>query len=178
MKRTILSTVLAFVVVMMFLPVIANAEPPEKAQPWHLAYNVKNYDETAAFYKNILGVDFPKQTYAVNKLELEKGAFSEGKAPMPIELMQIEQWTGAEAGVGSAHIGFLVQNIEKMHEYVKSQGLTPSEIMTPFPDNPNLRIFYFRGPNNETFELVEIKPVEPPKEEPKKEEPKKEEPTK
>ena len=44
-----------------------------------------------------------------------------------------------------------------MHMHVTNLGWEPSEIIYPTKGNDKVRIFFFRGPNNEKPEIVEIK---------------------
>lgn len=127
---------------------------PENAKMILFAYTVPNYEKTAQWYKDALGVSFPEGTFAVDRLDVAKGQMSEGDAA--VELLQMDNWRGVEPGYGSGHIGFLVTDIEAMHAHVKSLGCEPSEILYPFADNDKVRICYFRGPNNEKLELVQM----------------------
>ena len=51
---------------------------PENAKMILFAYTVNDYEKTAAFYKEALGVEFPNETFAVNRLDIAKGQLSEG----------------------------------------------------------------------------------------------------
>jgi len=128
--------------------------PPEKAKMILFAYTVPNYEETAAFYKAALGIEFPDETFTVARLDIAKGQLSEGDAK--VELLQLDKWRGAESGYACGHIGFQVNDIEAMVSHLKSLGYEPSEIMFPFEGNDKLKICYFRGPNNEKMELVQM----------------------
>jgi catechol 2,3-dioxygenase-like lactoylglutathione lyase family enzyme len=127
---------------------------PENAKMILFAYTVNDYEKTAAFYKEALGVDFPDETFAVNRLNIEKGQLSEGDAQ--VELLQLDKWRGADSGYGFGHIGFQVNDIEAMVSHLKSLGYAPSEIMFPFEGNDKVKICYFRGPNDEKLELVQM----------------------
>ena len=127
---------------------------PENAKMILFAYTVNDYEKTAAFYKEALGVDFPDETFAVNRLDIEKGNLSEGDAK--VELLQLDKWRGSDSGYGFGHIGFQVNDIEAMVSHLKSLGYAPSEIMFPFEGNDKVKICYFRGPNDEKLELVQI----------------------
>ena len=127
---------------------------PEKAKMIIFAYTVNDYEKTAAFYKEALGVEFPEGTFAVSRLDVEKAQLSEGAAQ--VELLQLEKWRGADSGYSHGHIGFQVNNIEAMVSHLKSLGYEPSEIMFPFEGNDKVRICYFRGPNDEKLELVQM----------------------
>jgi predicted enzyme related to lactoylglutathione lyase len=50
---------------------------PENAKMILFAYTVNDYEKTAAFYKEALGVEFPDETFAVNR---SKGYRSHGFA--------------------------------------------------------------------------------------------------
>ena len=127
---------------------------PENAKMILFAYTVNDYEKTAAFYKEALGVEFSEDTFAVNRLDIEKGNLSEGDAK--VELLQLDKWRGSDSGYGFGHIGFQVTDIEAMREHVKSLGCAPSEIMFPFEGNDKVKICYFRGPNDEKLELVQM----------------------
>ena len=127
---------------------------PEKAKMILFAYTVPDYVKTAAFYKEALGVEFPEETFAVNRLDVKTGNLSEGDAM--VELLQMEQWRGAESGYGCGHIGFQVKNIEAMVSHLKDLGYEPSEIIFPFEGDEKVKICYFRGPNDEKLELVQM----------------------
>ena len=127
---------------------------PEKAKMILFAYTVNDYEKTAAFYKEALGVEFPDETFAVNRLDIEKGQLSEGDAK--VELLQLDKWRGADAGYAFGHIGFQVKDIEAMVAHLKSLGYEASEIMFPFEGNDKVKICYFRGPNDEKLELVQM----------------------
>ncbi len=127
---------------------------PENAKMILFAYTVKDYEKTAAFYKEALGVEFPDETFAVNRLDIEKGQLSEGDAK--VELLQLDQWRGADSGYALGHIGFQVKDLEAMVLHLKSLGYAPSEIMFPFEGNHKVKICYFRGPNDEKLELVQM----------------------
>jgi catechol 2,3-dioxygenase-like lactoylglutathione lyase family enzyme len=127
---------------------------PEKAKMIIFAYTVNDYEKTAAFYKEALGVEFPEGTFAVSRLDVEKGQLSEGTAQ--VELLQLEKWRGADCGYAHGHIGFQVNDIEAMASHLKSLGYEPSEIMFPFEGNDKVKICYFRGPNDEKIELVQM----------------------
>ena len=127
---------------------------PENAKMILFAYTVPNYEKTAQWYKDALGVSFPEGTFAVDRLDVAKGQMSEGDAA--VELLQMDNWRSVEPGYGSGHIGFQVTDIEAMREHVKSLGCEPSEIMFPVEVNDKVRICYFRGPNNEKLELVQM----------------------
>ncbi len=129
------------------------SEAPEKAKMILFAYTVNDYDKTSAFYKDALGIDFPAETFAVNRLDIAKGQLSEDDAQ--VELLQLDKWRGKECGYKHGHIGFLVQDIEKMAAHLRELGYEPSEIMFPFEGNDKVRICYFRGPNDEKLELVQ-----------------------
>ncbi len=128
--------------------------PPEKAKMILFAYTVPNYEETAAFYKTALGIEFPDETFTVTRLDIAKGQLSEGDAK--VELLQLDKWRGAESGYACGHIGFQVNDIEAMVSHLKSLGYEPSEIMYPFEGNDKVKICYFRGPNDEKMELVQM----------------------
>ena len=127
---------------------------PEDAKMILFAYTVPNYEETAQWYQDALGVRFPEGPFSVNRLDVAKGQMSEGDAA--VELLQMDEWRGVEPGYGSGHIGFKVTDIAAMREHVKSLGCEPSEIVFPFEGNDSVKICYFRGPNNEKLELVQI----------------------
>ena len=127
---------------------------PEKAKMILFAYTVNDYGKTAAFYKEALGVEFPDETFAVNRLDIEKGQLSEGDAQ--VELLQLEKWRGADSGYAFGHIGFKVKDLDAMVAHLKSLGYAPSEIMFPFEGNDKVKICYFRGPNDEKLELVQM----------------------
>ena len=126
---------------------------PETAKMFIFAYTVNDIEKTASFYKEALGIEFPAETFAVNRLDVEKGNISEGDAQ--VELLQLEKWRGADSGYAFGHIGFLVKDLEAMVSHLKSLGYEPSEIMYPFEGNDKLKICYFRGPNDEKLELVQ-----------------------
>jgi catechol 2,3-dioxygenase-like lactoylglutathione lyase family enzyme len=127
---------------------------PESAKMILFAYTIADYEKTAAWYKEALGVNFQEETFAVDRLGIAKGQLSDGDAM--VELLQMDQWRGVEAGYGSGHIGFQVTDLEAMREHVKSLGCEPSEIMFPFEGNDKVKICYFRGPNDEKLELVQM----------------------
>ena len=127
---------------------------PENAKMILFAYTVNDYEKTAAFYKEALGVEFSEDTFAVNRLDIEKGNLSEGDAK--VELLQLDKWRGSDSGYGFGHIGFQVNDIEAMVSHLKSLGYAPSEIMFPFEGNDKVKICYFRGPNDEKLELVQM----------------------
>jgi catechol 2,3-dioxygenase-like lactoylglutathione lyase family enzyme len=127
---------------------------PEKAKMILYAYTVNDYEKTAAFYKEALGIEFPAETFAVNRLDIAKGQLSEGDAM--VELLQLEKWRGADSGYAFGHIGFQVKDIEAMVSHLRSLGYAPSEIMFPFEGNDKVKICYFRGPNDEKLELVQM----------------------
>jgi lactoylglutathione lyase len=127
---------------------------PENAKMILFAYTVNDYEKTAAFYKEALGVHFPEETFAVNRLDIEIGNLSEGDAK--VELLQLDKWRGSDSGYGFGHIGFQVKDIEAMVAHLKSLGYAPSEIMFPFEGNDKVKICYFRGPNDEKLELVQM----------------------
>jgi lactoylglutathione lyase len=127
---------------------------PEQAKMILFAYTVPDYDKTKAFYKEALGVNFPDEEFSVDRLDVAKGQLSEGDAS--VELLEMDGWRGVEPGYANGHIGFLVQDIEAMHAHVTKLGCTPSAIMYPFEGNDKVRICYFRGPNNEKLELVQM----------------------
>ncbi len=127
---------------------------PEKAKMILYAYTVNDYEKTAAFYKEALGIEFPAETFAVNRLDIAKGQLSEGDAM--VELLQLEKWRGADRGYAFGHIGFQVKDIEAMVSHLRSLGYAPSEIMFPFEGNDKVKICYFRGPNDEKLELVQM----------------------
>ena len=127
---------------------------PENAKMILFAYTVNDYEKTTAFYKEALGIEFPNETFAVNRLDIEKGQLSEGDAK--VELLQLDKWRGADSGYVFGHIGFQVNDIEAMVSHLKSLGYAPSEIMFPFEGNDKVKICYFRGPNDEKMELVQM----------------------
>jgi catechol 2,3-dioxygenase-like lactoylglutathione lyase family enzyme len=127
---------------------------PENAKMILFAYTVNDYEKTTAFYKEALGIEFPNETFAVNRLDIEKGQLSEGDAK--VELLQLDKWRGVDSGYGFGHIGFQVNDIEAMVSHLKSLGYAPSEIMFPFEGNDKVKICYFRGPNDEKMELVQM----------------------
>ena len=61
----------------------------EKAKMFLFAYTVKDYEKTAAFYKEALGVEFPEGTAAVSRLDIEKVQLSEGDPQ--VELLQLQE---------------------------------------------------------------------------------------
>jgi hypothetical protein len=73
-----------------------------------------------------------------------------------VELLQMDKWRGADHGYAHGHIGFQVKDIEAVRAHVISLGFAPSEIMFPFAGNDKVRICYFRGPNDEKLELVQM----------------------
>ncbi len=127
---------------------------PENAKMILFAYTIPDYEKTAAWYKEALGVNFPDEPFAVDRLDIAKGQLSEGDAM--VELLQMDKWRGVEPGFGSGHVGFQVTDLEAMREHVESLGCEPSEILFPFEGNDKVKICYFRGPNNEKLELVQM----------------------
>jgi catechol 2,3-dioxygenase-like lactoylglutathione lyase family enzyme len=127
---------------------------PEKAKMILFAYTVPDYEKTAAFYKEALGIEFPEDFFSVGRLDIEKGQLSQGEAM--VELLQMEKWRGVEPGYVSGHIGFRVNNIEGMRAHLVGLKCSPSEIIYPFEGNDKVKICYFRGPNNEKLELVQM----------------------
>ena len=127
---------------------------PENAKMILFAYTVNDYEKTTAFYKEALGIEFPNETFAVNRLDIAKGQLSEGAAQ--VELLQLEKWRGSDSGYGFGHIGFQVKDIEAMVSHLKGLGYAPSEIMFPFEGNDKVKVCYFRGPNDEKMELVQM----------------------
>jgi len=127
---------------------------PEKAKMILYAYTVTDYEKTGAFYKEALGIEFPDETFAVNRLDIAQGQLSEGDAM--VELLQLDKWRGADSGYAFGHIGFQVKDIEAMVSHLRSLGYEPSEIMFPFEGNDKVKICYFRGPNDEKLELVQM----------------------
>jgi catechol 2,3-dioxygenase-like lactoylglutathione lyase family enzyme len=158
MKKTLI-TLLASILIL-GLSGMATAKPPVPAKFLLFAYVVPDYDETAKFYKEILDIDFPAETFSVNKLEVEKGGIQQNSTSGLVELLQIEKFQGMTPGYGSGHLGFIVDDIEAMHTWIASKGLNPSEIMFPLEGNQAVRIFFFRGPNQEKIEIVEIRNTE------------------
>jgi predicted enzyme related to lactoylglutathione lyase len=127
---------------------------PETAKMILFAYTVNDYEKTAVFYKDAFGIEFPDETFAVARLDIAKGQLSEGDAK--VELLQLDKWRGAESGYACGHIGFQVKDIEAMVSHLKELGYDPSEIMFPFEGNDKVKICYFRGPNDEKMELVQM----------------------
>jgi catechol 2,3-dioxygenase-like lactoylglutathione lyase family enzyme len=127
---------------------------PEKAKMILFAYTVSDYEKTATFYKQALGVEFPSGTFAVKRLDIATGNLSEGDAK--VELLQMDRWRGAESGYAFGHIGFQVKEIGAMVAHLKDLGYEPSEILFPFEGNDKVKICYFRGPNDEKLELVQM----------------------
>jgi catechol 2,3-dioxygenase-like lactoylglutathione lyase family enzyme len=95
---------------------------PENAKMILFAYTVNDYEKTAAFYKEALGIEFPDETFAVNRLDIAKGQLSEGDAK--VELLQLDQWRGSDSGYGFGHIGFQVKDISKGY---RSHGFASQE---------------------------------------------------
>lgn len=127
---------------------------PEHAKMILFAYTIPDYEKTAAFYREALGIEFQEGCFSVDRLDIEKGQLSQGDAM--VELLQMERWRGVEPGYASGHIGFRVNNIEAMQAHLKDLGCSPSGIMYPFEGNKSVKICYFRGPNNEKLELVQM----------------------
>jgi len=127
---------------------------PETAKMILFAYATPDLDETAAWYSDALGIEFPGDAFQVDRLDVEKGKMSDGDAK--IELLQMAQWRGVEPGFGSGHIGFQVKDIKAVRQHLISMGSEPSEIIFPFEGNTGVKICYFRGPNSEKLELVQI----------------------
>jgi len=127
---------------------------PEKAKMVLFAYTVPDFEKTKAFYKEALGIDFPNPTFSAQRLDIAKGSLSEGDAK--VGLFQMDRWRGPEFGYAYGHIGFVVKDIEAMVKHLKSLGVEPSEIIYPFEGNTKLRICYFRGPNDEKLELLQM----------------------
>lgn len=127
---------------------------PEKAKMILFAYTVSDYEKTASFYKEALGIEFPEGFFSVGRLDIERGQLSQGDAM--VELLQMEKWRGGELGYAGGHIGFRVADIEAMRSHLKDLNCSPSEIIFPFEGNDKVKICYFRGPNNEKLELVQM----------------------
>jgi catechol 2,3-dioxygenase-like lactoylglutathione lyase family enzyme len=127
---------------------------PEKARMILFAYTIPDYAKTARFYKEALGVEFPSETFSVKRLDVATGNLSEGDAK--VELLQMDRWRGEASGYAHGHIGFQVKDIAAVVAHLKELGLEPSEIMFPFAGNDKVRICYFRGPNDEKLELVQM----------------------
>jgi len=127
---------------------------PEQAKMILFAYTVPEYEKTAAFYKEALGIEFPEGCFSVSRLDIEKGQLSQGDAM--VELLQMEKWRGVEPGYASGHIGFRVKDVEAMRAHLANLKCSPSEILYPFEGNDKVKICYFRGPNNEKLELVQM----------------------
>ena len=127
---------------------------PESAKMVLFAYTIPDYEKTAAWYTEALGLEFPEGTFAVDRLDIAKGQLSEGDTQL--ELLQMDKWRGVEPGYDSGHIGFKVNDLAAMREHIKSLGCEPSEIMFPFEGNDKVSICYFRGPNGEKLELVQM----------------------
>jgi catechol 2,3-dioxygenase-like lactoylglutathione lyase family enzyme len=158
MKKILISLIAGTMILSTFG--IAVAKPPVPAKFLLFAYVVPDYNKTAKFYKDVLDIDFPSETFSVNKLEVVKGGIQENSTSGLVELLQLDEWQGATPGYGSGHLGFIVDDIEAMRTYIAQKDLNPSEILFPLEGNTAVRIFFFRGPNQEKIEIVEVKKTE------------------
>ena len=129
-------------------------QAPEKAKLILFAYTVADYEKSAAFYREALGIEFSDEPFTVNRLDIAKGNLSEGDAK--VELLQLDRWRGSDTGYAFGHMGFQVKNMEAMVSHLRDLGYEPSEIINPFEGNEKVKVCFFRGPNDEKLELVQV----------------------
>lgn len=110
--------------------------------------HVNNLEESLAFYENIVGLSINRRFISPTGNEI---AFL-GDGETRIEL--IYNKTAGDIRIGQdISLGFNVNSVTEMIEYIKSKGLEPfSEIMKP---NPHIQFFYILDPNGVKIQFVE-----------------------
>ena len=110
--------------------------------------NVNNLEESLNFYKEIVGLSVNRRFEVGSDIEI---AFL-GDGETKLEL--IWNKNKKEVSIGDdISIGFEVDSVEKMIQYLKEKGI---EIESgPFQPNPNIKFFYIRDPNGLKVQMVE-----------------------
>lgn len=113
----------------------------------HNNINVRNLDESLAFYKEALGL-----TEARRK-EAEDGSFilvylSDGETPHLLELTWLRDWDRPyNLGDNEFHLAFVVEDYEAAHEKHKEMGCICYE-------NPAMGIYFISDPDGYWLEVL------------------------
>lgn len=113
---------------------------------------VKDMEESLKFYQEIVGLEIDRRFMAAPEIEI---VFL-GQGDTKVELICNAAKKDINMGQDIS-LGFEVESVDKMIEYVKSKGM---EIQGgPFQPNPFVRFFYVLDPNGLKIQFVEnIKP--------------------
>lgn len=138
----------------------------------HLSFTVSNLDKSIKFYSEILGLrvvdvssrgqSFSEKVVGVKGAEL-KIAYLDGVTCF-VELIEYVKENGNAENIlknndtGSAHICFNVSDFDDIFEKVKKTGAEICGEVCVVPNGPNKgkRVVYFKDPDNNTLEFIEI----------------------
>ena len=131
-----------------------DAQPP-MAGLRHVALNARRFEETLAFYRDVMGMRVEWQPDADN-VYLTSG----------IDNLAIHRVAGALAGDGQRldHIGFLMDDpadVDRWHAYLTARGV-PADA-PPRNHRDGARSFYCKDPEGGTVQIIYHPPLARPK---------------
>ena len=110
--------------------------------------SVKDIDESVKFYQDIVGLSIDRRFMAGLGVEI---CFM-GSGETKIELIQ-DKGHKAPGNIIGISLGFEVESVDKMIEFIKSRGLAVES--GPMQPNPHLRFFFVKDPNGLSIQFVE-----------------------
>jgi lactoylglutathione lyase len=108
---------------------------------------VKNMEESLKFYQEIVGLKIDRRLNAGPNGEIVFLGDGETK----VELISNQNKTETDMGKDIT-LGFEVDSIDKMVEFVKEKGM---EFQGPFQPSPIVKFFYVKDPNGTKIQFVE-----------------------
>jgi lactoylglutathione lyase len=109
---------------------------------------VKNMDDSLRFYQEIVGLSIDRRFQPSPEMDL--CFLGDGKTK--VELVCDTKAT-IENECNSFSLGFEVESVDKMVEFIKERGLEVDS--GPFQPNPHTKFFYVRDPDNFKIQFVE-----------------------
>lgn len=110
--------------------------------------NVKNMDESVAFYNEILGLSVDKRYTPAEGIEI---AFL-GSGETKFELIYNGHLKDIQFS-NCVSTGFAVESVDEYIEYLDGKGIAVLE--GPFEPAPHIKFFYVSDPNGYRIQLVE-----------------------
>ena len=117
----------------------------------HIHLVCKDLEKAAEFYKNVFGAAEVERTVVLEAPTIRMDLNGTVINLRGMRSAERELYTT----LGLSHYGIEVDDIEKMVQEMKNQGIP--FIVEPSEIRPGLKIAFFRGPSGELIELLEKK---------------------
>jgi len=123
----------------------------------HIGVTVSDIEKSIAFYKDVLFMELVHQNTLDDDAGVIKLAFLQ-KGDLVIELYQMPVWDSTRGDGVIDHIAFKVDDIEKVSEALKANGIEFEQKEIVFGDimDNGARWILFRGPDGEHLELNQV----------------------